>query len=166
MGEYSRLKRTPLSRGTKSTLKRSKPLKRSPMKRKRRRGDKPEVRYEFMSERQSCAICWARSGQFGVVLHCHHLVPGNGRVDVRANFLTLCDRCHRHLHDGGEVGHDGKRLAPLTPGHTLLAKAESDAEGYDIEAILGLLARRAMPERWRETDYPAWVYGERERNMR
>lgn len=142
------MKRTPLTRKT--------PLKKTRMKRKRRRGDKPNDRLAYLQEHDSCAICWKRWNQFGAENCVHHIVGGPGRKDVRANFVTLCAE-HHDLYHVGFV---------LTPGMVLAAKFESDPEGYDESVICELLGRKQLPERWLPVPLPEWVPQERRRNMR
>lgn len=150
------MKRTPLTRKTQ--------LKKTRMKRKRRKGDKPEVRYEFASQHQSCALTWARAGQFAVVLDPHHLVAGAGRRDDPRNLLVLSRESHDHYHFGGWLDENDKQRAPLTPGHLMWCKRECDVENYDPQYIAGLLGRKELPEKWEPTRPPAWVFQERERN--
>lgn len=149
-----------------TNLKRNTPLKRSPMKRKRRKGDKPEVRYAYAEIHQSCALTWARSGRFAVVLDPHHLVAGNGRRDNVRNLLMLSRESHDHYHFGGWLGGDGKQREALTPGHLMWCKRECDVENYDEAYIAELLGRQQLPDRWLPTQPPSWVFEERERNLR
>lgn len=129
-------------------LKRTTPLKRTPMKkRKRRKGDKPEIRHAYLETHSCCAVCWCGWREFDNWLEVHHIVGGSGRLDARANLLTLCRSCHEHYHSG----------FCLTPGHLLTAKRESDPEGYDESLILKLLGRQALPERWLPAPIPQWA---------
>ncbi len=151
------MKRTPLTRKT--------PLKRTRMKRKRRKGDKPKVRYAYMETHQACAVTWSRAGRFGVVLDPHHLVGSAGRVDDPRNLLSITREIHNHYHFGGGIGSDGEAWSPLTPGHLLWCKREVDGE-LDEAFICEMLGRKALPENWIPTPPPAWVYQERERSIR
>lgn len=146
-------------------LKRTTPLNRTPMKRKRRKNDKPEVRYEYAARHQSCALTWARAGQFAVVLDPHHLVGASGRRDDVRNLLVLSRESHNHFHFGGWIGDDGKQRDDLKPGHLMWCKREADVENYDEAYIVELLGRKELPERWRPVRPPEWVFQERERNM-
>lgn len=89
-------------------------------------------------------------------LEVHHIVGAAGRKDVVPNLLTLCRGCHDEYHRGQR----------LTPGMLLTAKRESDPENYDESVICELLGRKCLPERWLPTELPAWVYQERERNLK
>lgn len=139
-------------------------MKRTRMKRKRRRGDKPEVRYEYMAIHQACSLTWARAGQFGVVLDPHHLVAGAGREDDPRNLLSLCREAHDHYHAGGWLGDDGKQRTELIPGHLMWCKRECDIENYDESFIAELLGRKQLPERWNPVRPPEWVFQLREEN--
>ena len=147
-------------------LKRTGPLKRSRMKRKRRKGDKPEVRYEYQCLHQACAVTWARAGQFAVVLDPHHLVSGNGRRDDPRNLLVLVRECHDHYHFGGWLDNEGKKREPLTPGHLMWCKRECDVENYDEAYIAELLGRTCLPEKWKPVRPPGWVFQLRQENMK
>jgi 5-methylcytosine-specific restriction endonuclease McrA len=139
------MKRTPLTRKT--------PLKKTRMKRNRRRGDDVELRLEFLQLHSNCSVCHAN---WKSPLEVHHIVGGAGRKDVVPNLLTLCRDCHSEY-------HCGKRL---TPGMLLTAKRESDPENFDESVICKLLGRVALPERWEPTPLPEWVHQERRRNQR
>lgn len=153
---------TTSSSKTKTPLKRSTTLKRTRMKRKRRRGDKPTVRYDYMATHQACAVTWARAGQFGVVLDPHHLVAGAGRKDDPRNLLAITREIHNHYHFGGGIGSDGEKWEPLTPGNLLWCKREADGE-LDEAFICELLGRKSLPENWTPTPPPACFLREREK---
>ena len=142
------MKRTPLTRNT--------PLKRTRMKRKRRKGDKPSVRMKYLQEHSCCAVCGEGWRTFDNWLEVHHIVGAAGRKDCLENLLTLCRFCHDKYHRGHE----------LTPGMLLWAKQQSDPAHYDERVICELLGRKALPENWIPIPPPAWVYQERERSMR
>lgn len=123
------------------------------MKRKRRKGDKPEVRIGYLQEHSTCAVCLAGWREFGNWLEVHHIVGGSGRADLYQNLLTLCRSCHDEYHRGGR----------LTPGMLLTAKLESNPEGYDESVILKLLGRKELPERWQPVPIPQAFIEMRER---
>lgn len=137
----------------KSQPNRNTPLKPTRLKRKRRRGDKPEVRLDYLQEHSTCAVCDAAWNEFDNWLEVHHLVGGSGRADVRANLITLCRWCHAEYHRG----------QLLAPGHLLSAKFSSDPDNYDESVILKLLGREALPDRWELKPLPDWVIQARER---
>ncbi len=130
-----------------TTLNRKTQLKRTPMKRKRRRNDQPEVRLEYLAEHSTCAVCWSGWRAFDNWLEVHHIAGGAGRKDVVENLLTLCRGCHDEYHRG----------TSLTPGMLLTAKRESDPEHYSEAVILQLLGRKSLPERWQPQPLPAWA---------
>lgn len=130
-------------------------MKRSNMKRKRRKGDKPKVRLEYLQEHSTCAVCWAGWREFDNWLECHHICGGSGRKDRVENLVTLCKACHHRYH----TGHG------LTPGMILWAKRESDPEHYDESVILKLLGRKSLPERWELVPIPDWAIEAREQAM-
>lgn len=113
-------------------------MKRTPMKRKRRKGDNVELRIAYLDRHSNCAICGERWLTFGNWIECHHLVGGSGRIDRMENFLTLCNDCHTEYHRG--------KL--LTPGMLLTAKMQQDPDNFDIDVILKLLGRKGLPYRW------------------
>lgn len=119
-----------------------------------------------MERHQACAVTWARAGQFGVVLHCHHLVAGSGRKDDPRNLLSIEQWVHDHYHSGGALDEHGERLDDLTPGHLMWVKRECDYEHYDEVFICQLLGRVDLPDRWRPEKPPEWVFQTRERNLR
>lgn len=127
-------------------LKRKSPLKRTRMKRKKhRKNDDVDARLAYLEEHSNCGICHAN---WRADLQCHHIVGASGRKEVRANFLTLCSQCHLERY---HVGFD------LTPGMILSAKMQQDPEGFDVEVILKLLGRNALPERWLPVPLPQWA---------
>lgn len=169
MGANSRLRRSQVPlRSTKpmkrSQLNRTTPMKRTRMKRKRRKGDKPEVRYEYMEQHQACSLTWRRAGQVGVALDPHHLVGAAGREDDPRNLLSLCREAHDHYHFGGWLDDEYNQRSPLTPGNLMWVKRECDVENYDEAYIAALLGRKCLPEKWLPVRPPEWVFAERERN--
>lgn len=153
--------------GRSTGLKSSGFLKRGkPMKKKRRRNNKPEVRYAYAEQHQSCAVTWARAGQFGIILDPHHLVAGAGRKDDPRNLLTLSREAHDHYHFGGWIDENDKQREPLTAGHLMWCKKQADIENYDEQFIAELLGRKSLPKSWEPAIPPGWVFKERERNMR
>lgn len=136
-----------------TNLKRTTPLQRKPMKRKRRKGDDLNARLAYFQEHDSCGICWRRWSEFGANNQTHHIVGGSGRKDVRANLFTICEEHHDLYHRG----------FGLTPGMILSAKMEQDPDGYDEAVILNLLGRQSLPERWLPVPIPEQFLKLRER---
>ena len=144
------------------------PLRRTPMKKSaRRKGDRPDVRDAYMSERDRCELCWARRDSFmlnrRVVLHCHHVIGGtSGRLDVSWNLCALCERCHAHYHDGGGFDSAGKRLPELNRGVILAVKAEGP--DFVLARYLILAHRHSLPASWGAVEIPVAFVEERRRN--
>lgn len=159
MGANSRLRRSQVPLRSKKPLTRKTTMKRTRMKRKRRRNDKPELRYEFLQIHSNCALCHAGWREFDNPLEVHHIVSGSGRADVLENLLTLCRRCHFRYHN--IAGADG-----IAPGVLLTAKREQSPEHYSEQVICELLGRQALPERWEPTPIPEQFLRMREENMR
>lgn len=62
-------------------------------------------RQVYQRDEWTCQNCGRQGGPFGdVELHCHHVVPkargGSHRV---SNLVTLCDDCHRAVHNRSAV---------------------------------------------------------------
>jgi hypothetical protein len=157
---------------------RPKPLKRTPIKRaklnpisdKKRAENKAAKGMfdEFNETHTSCAICWwfpgtGRAGRYGRHLHRHHLSKGSSRKHDRRLIVMCCDRCHRHLHDGGELDAHGNRLPPLVDGHMMQAKWESDREHYSEAAVCEAYGWANLPDKWERRPIPAAF--ERERTI-
>jgi len=53
----------------------------------------------------TCRNCGRSGGPVGdVELHCHHIVPkGRGGAHHTENLVTLCEDCHRAVHNRGAV---------------------------------------------------------------
>lgn len=141
------MKRTPLRRGKPlartGKLERRSQLKRTRMKRKVRRNDKPEIRAAFAEEQARCANCGSTRW-----LQTHHLLGGRfGRVDHRANLLRLCERCHR-LAEGERVRDDrtGDIEAKLTLADCLGLKRRSDPDGFDMNELQRIAGKWRLPE--------------------
>jgi len=140
------MKRSPLNRIT--------PLKRTPLFRRVRRNDKPEVRANWAaSQVQRCACCWAPFNGTSIVAHRHHLLGASRREDDPRNLLLLCfqwaeyrPRCHDLYHGANIRREDGTLWPQLTTGMCLVLKAESDPENYDPEWLQDLMGKRLLPE--------------------
>jgi hypothetical protein len=128
-------------------LNRKTPLKRTAIKRKPRRNDDPNSRYEWRQTHGACACCWAREGGFGCILHVHHMLSGRfGRKDHPANYLRLCGPCHDLVHCGGQRGASGDLLPTLTLGMQLTLKMETDIENYDRDWMQTVMGKQPLPE--------------------
>lgn len=130
-----------------TNMKRNTPLKRTPMKRKRRKGDEPEIRHAYIELHSTCAVCHAGWKEFDNWLEVHHLAGGWGRKDEVGNLLTLCRDCHERYHRG----------SGLTAGNLLAAKRDSDPENFGIDLILLLSGKKGVPERWGAIELPQWA---------
>lgn len=141
------MKRSPLPRSTK-------PLPRSAIKRKTRRGDDAELRREWAAEHLDCAACWSGWRAFGHATEVHHILGGRfGRPDARWNYLSLCRECHDRL-------QGGRRNVAIC----LRLKAESNVEDYDRDAMQQHMARMSR-ELLVETasQLPDWILTAREK---
>jgi hypothetical protein len=128
-------------------LNRKTPLKRTAIKRKPRRNDDPESRYEWRQLHESCACCWTRAGRFGTWLEVHHLLNGRfGRKDHPANYLRLCELCHRLAERHRVRGEGGTLLPTLSLANCLFLKRESDPENYDLAVLQGFAGKWILPE--------------------
>jgi ribosome modulation factor len=152
--EGGEMKRTGIKRSTQPSLKRTtrlRPVSKASVNWKRQAAAE---RLEFMAEHLRCMICglsiFARPSR---AFHCHHLMGrGSRKHECRENWLFSCDRDHRHYHDGGEEGDDGKRLPELTPGHLLWCKEQAD--GLDADLLASLKGWKALPDHWQPTPLP------------
>jgi hypothetical protein len=131
------MKRSPLKRTTPLTSK-------SPMVRKRRKGDRPELRTRWLKTQHRCMACWMPKF-LNLPLFVHHILQAAKRIDNEANFFALCRNCHGRYH--GErifVGDSLTRLWPaLTLAQILGLKAEQDPTAL---AWLAQHATRQLPE--------------------
>lgn len=130
-------------------LNRKTPLKRTRLERKRRKHDKPEVRWEYALTHQACCLCGARVGSFGTHLEAHHILGGRfGRVDDERNLAMLCGRlgCSGHALAEGERlrGASGAFLPRLKLEHVLWLKQEMGE--LDREFLQSLMGKRILPE--------------------
>jgi hypothetical protein len=132
---------TPLKRG-KPLARKAGGLKRSRIKKKVRRGDKPEVRRDFAAAQPRCACCGRTDW-----LESHHILNGAyGRVDDRRNLLRLCGaECHPRAEGERRRGPDGQVLPKLTLADCLALKQASDPEFYDREFLQRLMGKRILP---------------------
>lgn len=139
--------------------KRKKAMRKVSAKKRKQDRDAKAMFEEYHQTHTSCAVCgWfagtAKYGHYGRSLHDHHLAKGSARKHDRRLVVRTCDRCHRHLHDGGELDETGKRLPPLTDGHMLQAKYESDPDYYSEQAICDAYGWAALPEKWQRKPIP------------
>ena len=144
------MKRTPLKR--KSPLKRTaiirtQPLRVAPVTRKpsKRTDEMRQAQDEWCSTQTRCAVCWHKGDNFARRLVLHHIVGRGKGFEIPANWLRLCDRCHKHYHDGGGLDDPGNRLPTLTAGMLLGCKYTSDKENYSPETLAALKHWNALP---------------------
>lgn len=122
-------------------------MKRSRIRRKPRRGDKPRVREEYRDSHSQCAICGRRNGydpngQF-YVLDVSHILGGRyGRVDDPRNLYLGC-RAVQGLKDGC---HDLQHASQISLAQVLSAKKRVDPELYDRQFLESLMGNRRLPE--------------------
>jgi hypothetical protein len=158
------VKRTELRRYTEMprAKKRMRPVSKATASWKRRAAAE---RTAYMAEHLRCAVCAISAlAKPSRTLQCHHIMSRGGRRhECPENWLSLCDRCHRHFHSGGEFGDDGARLPDLTGGHLLWAKDQAD--GLDVELLAGLRGWKGLPDEWQPAPLPAAFMVERERNL-
>jgi hypothetical protein len=112
---------------------------------------------EYMALRDRCAVCWWPARRPGRWMELHHIVGGPGRKDVRnaANWISLCNRCHRCVHDS-VAGH-----AELPRGAILTAKQWEDGH-VDLLSLARLKRRQSLP--YDPEPIPEFFLEERRRN--
>jgi len=118
------------------------------------------VLLDWSEKHRSCAVCWWPSYDYNRDMEVHHLVGGPNRSKGHKvfNYLKLCDRCH-HVYHSGKVAAN---VPPLTMGHLLTAKKESDEENYSPEKLAALKNRKAL--HWEPEPIPDFYLQERARN--
>jgi len=96
-------------------------------------------RQEYMAMHGRCAVCHWPANRPGRWMELHHIVGGPGRKDLPGgeNWISLCNRCHRCVHDCVS-GHP-----PLPKGAILTAKAHEDGE-VDVAALAALRRQKAL----------------------
>ena len=53
--------------------------------------------YVFQRDHYTCQLCGRKVSN----PHCHHIIPiGKGGSSTPDNLITLCEECHKYLHDG------------------------------------------------------------------
>ena len=112
---------------------------------------------DYMLLHRRCAVCHWPDTKKGRRLELHHIVGGAGRKDLPngENWLCLCDRCHRAVHD--RVPEYGE----IPKGAILTAKEEED--GFvDIELLASLKHRKALP--YDKCDIPEKFLADRAEN--
>jgi len=93
---------------------------------------------DYMALHDRCAVCHWPARRQGRWLELHHIVGGPGRKDVPENWIALCCRCHRAVHDKlPDVGE-------LPKGAVVSAKWEEDGE-FDLAILAKLKRRHALP---------------------
>lgn len=95
---------------------------------------------DYMLLHRECAVCWWPDNRTGRRLELHHIVGGSGRKDLAcgSNWVCLCSRCHRAVHDRlPEYGE-------LPKGAILQAKEDADGR-VDVELLASLKHRKALP---------------------
>lgn len=85
-----------------------------------------------------CAVCHWPIERRGRTLEIHHIVGGAGRKDIPENWLLLCRRCHRCIHDRVQGEPD------LPRGAVLAAKWEEDGY-FDPSVLAALKHRKGLP---------------------
>ena len=72
-------------------------MKRTRMKHRPRRGDRPDLRDEYRQAHDRCGLCGVRGDRW-TALDLHHILGGRfGRKDHPANMLILCRPCHERM---------------------------------------------------------------------
>lgn len=111
-------------------------MKRSRIKRKPRRGDRPDTRAKYASEHEACALCPNNFRTFGTWLETHHIFGGAMRVDLEANLIRLCKGCH-----------DRATAGELTKAHCLFLKREmGEFDRDELQTMLRRFGNRRVPE--------------------
>ena len=120
---------------------------------------------DYMLLHDRCAVCHWPANRRGRNLELHHIVGGPGRKDPKdgSNWLAVCSRCHRAIHDRlPEYGE-------LPRGSVLVAKVEEDGT-LDLEKLAALRGRKHLgydpepiPEKFLEDrrqngGFQAWAY--------
>lgn len=116
----------------------------------------------WSDQHRSCAVCWWPSFDYSRDMEVHHIVGGANRAKGHKvfNYLKLCDRCHQVYHSGKVAAN----VPPLTMGHLLTAKKESDEENFDLEKLAKLKNRKAL--HWDPEPIPQFYLDERVENTR
>ena len=125
-------------------------LTRTRMRRRTRKGDNPALRIAYREEHLSCGCCWATWRDFGTWLELHHILGGRwGRKDHHANFIMLCNPCHRVLQGGRRE-------------ESIVLKLKAEIGEYDRAALVELHAnnRERVPQMARKL--PWWIQARRE----
>ena len=93
----------------------------------------------YRREHPRCAVCHWPEGRWGRRLELHHIIGGAGRKNPKTgiNWLMLCNRCHRAVHDRLPV------YGELKKGCILTAKAEEDGV-CDPTLLAALTGRKAL----------------------
>lgn len=95
---------------------------------------------EYMLLHRECAVCRWPDYRQGRRLELHHIVGGSGRKDLPcgSNWLCLCSRCHRAVHD--RIPEYGE----IPKGSVLQAK--EDADGFvNVKLLASLTGRVSLP---------------------
>ena len=94
-------------------------------------------RQEYMLLHPFCAVCHWPAQRPGRWMELHHIVGGPGRKDMEENWITLCARCHRAVHD--KLPEYGE----IPKGAILTAKQEVDGH-VDLKKLAGLVRKQAL----------------------
>ena len=117
------------------------------------------TKQDYMLLHRRCAVCYWPDTKRGRRLELHHIVGGAGRKDLSdgTNWICLCDRCHRAVHD--KVPEYGE----IPKGAILEAKEQED--GFvDIDKLASLKHRKALP--YDQCDIPEKFLADRRDNLR
>lgn len=98
------------------------------------------TKQDYMLLHPRCAVCHWPLERRGRWLELHHIVGGPGRKDPPdgSNWIALCCRCHRAVHDRlPEYGE-------LPKGAVLSAKEEEDGP-VSTQQLAALKRRRELP---------------------
>ncbi|MFX1534419.1 MAG: HNH endonuclease, partial [Promethearchaeota archaeon] len=86
--------------------------------------------YVRARDNYSCQLCQGKSQE--ARLECHHLVPRTeGGTDIPANLITLCQDCHRQVHQG---------LKQLSP-RTIKASISRNVQATQMNVLRSQLSR-------------------------
>lgn len=94
---------------------------------------------DYMLMHRRCAVCHWPAERWGRWLELHHIVGGPGRKDPPGgeNWISLCARCHRCVHDR-VAGH------PDLPRGAILTAKEQEDGFVDEKLLASLRGRKAL----------------------
>lgn len=132
-------------------MKRKKPLKRTPLKRKpRRNGDLDAVGSWCKGRLRYCWNCLALEFP-GNKIEVHHILNGKyGRPDIPENLSFLCGGfkgiCHRLAEGECIRNSDGDPYINLSLANILYLKQKHDPQNYKPEVLQARMGNRILPE--------------------